>query len=337
MFSLDQYAALRERAGIVDRTARGQIGLTGRDRASFLHGLLTNDILALEPGTGCYAAHLTAQGRMISDMRVLELGDRILLDVPAPMTELLLQRLDQFLISEKVEVTNLTKLVAGLGVHGPSAADVVSAATGGALRPEELAAFTEYQNRVIEFDADSLVVVRDEELGVPGFNLNIERAKAERLTNAVRAAGAVDVDSETAEVLRVEAGRPLFGADMDETVIPLEAGIEKRAISFTKGCYVGQEIIIRILHRGHGRVARRLVGLIVRADEAPSAGDAIARGEKPVGHVTSAVRSPSIGGPIALGYVHRDFTAAGSEVTILHGSSTLPAVVSDLPFVMPRR
>jgi folate-binding protein YgfZ len=132
------------------------------------------------------------------------------------------------------------------------------------------------------------------------------------------------------EVVRVESGRPLFGRDMDEHTIPLEAGIEDRAISFTKGCYVGQEVIVRVLHRGGGRVARRLVGLTLDR-EAPSGAPLLAD-TREMGRLTSVVRSPAIGGPIALGYVGRDFTEPGTRVEIGDGGS---AIVTTLPFVQP--
>ena len=145
----------------------------------------------------------------------------------------------------------------------------------------------------------------------------------------LRGHGAIEVDAAAIETTRIEAGRPRFGVDMTEDTIPLEAGIEDRAISRTKGCYVGQEIIIRVLDRGHGRVARRLVGLKLAAPVLPSRGDAIRAGDREIGHVTSAAHSPMLETPIALGYVHRDFTEPGTAV-IIGGQ---PATVVDTPFV----
>src|SRR5262249_51979315 len=142
--------------------------------------------------------------------------------------------------------------------------------------------------------------------------------------------GGIQVDDEVVEMCRVEGGRPLFGLDMNEDTIPLEAGIEDRAISLTKGCYVGQEVIIRVLHRGHGRVARRLVGIAVEpGSPVPSPRDRIATSDRDIGVVTSAVQSLALGGPIALGYVHRDFVQPGTTVVV--GSQ--PGKVEALPFV----
>ena len=141
--------------------------------------------------------------------------------------------------------------------------------------------------------------------------------------------GAVEIDPQTAEALRIEAGVPLFHRDMDEETIPLEAGIEGRAISFTKGCYVGQEVVIRVLHRGHGRVARKLVGIAITGPQAPPAGARIRSGDREIGEVTSSAVSPALQHPIALGYVHRDFVEPGTTITV----DGMDGTVSALPFV----
>jgi folate-binding protein YgfZ len=165
--------------------------------------------------------------------------------------------------------------------------------------------------------------------GEPGFDLFVERAQDDAVFARLRAAGAVVLDAATADAIRIEAGIPAFHRDMDEETIPLEAGIEGRAISLTKGCYVGQEVIIRVLHRGHGRVARKLVGLQFGGEVVPAAGAVVRSGDREIGRVTSATISPALGRPIALGYVQRDFVEPGTAVTV----DTVPAVVSALPFI----
>jgi folate-binding protein YgfZ len=320
------YAALRSGAGIIDRSRLGRIILTGADRRSYLQGLLTNDIAALTAGSGCYAALLTAQGRMIADMRVLELGDAVLLDVSPHVTETVRAHLERFIFSEDVEVRDVTRERAEIGVYGPGAAAIVSRVTDAGLDRLPLFAST----RAL-FDGSPVLVVRSDEAGIGGYDLITDRAAADALTRALMAAGAVPVDDEAAEAVRIEAGRPRFGQDMNEDTIPLEAGIEDRAISRTKGCYVGQEVIIRVLDRGHGRVARRLVGLSLPSGaEVPAPGAPIASGAREIGRVTSAVLSPALGRPIALGYVHRDFVSPGTEVT----TGTTPAVVTAIPFAV---
>jgi folate-binding protein YgfZ len=324
MFSLDQYQAARTSAVVIDRSARGKIVLTGGDRISFLHALFTNDIAQLKKGTGVYSAYLTPQGRMISDMRVVETGEALLLDVEESVAASLAERLDKLIFAEDAQVKNATNDFALFGVHGPTAAEVIESATG--VHVSSLA--NQYDN----LRQAELTIVRDDALGVSGFDMYIDRDRAAALRAKLLAAGAMAADDATAEVLRVEAGRPKFGADMDTETIPLEAGIEDRAISLTKGCYVGQEVIVRVLHRGHGRVARRLVGLVLADGSSPAKGDAVLSGDKQVGQVTSAVDSPMMGAPIALAYVQRDHTSVGMELIVKSSQGSTPARVHSLPF-----
>ena len=320
MFSFDQYDAARKSAIVLDRSSQGKLGFAGSDRASFLHGLLTNDIAGIRKGHGVYAAYLTAQGRMISDMRVIETGDRMLLDVEGRLGGALAARFDKLIFSEDVQVYDLSADLAEFGVHGPAAALVLERATG--LLAARLV--SQYEN----LTSQGVIIVRDDSLGLSGFDCYVERAHADELRAKLVAAGAKPSSEATAEVLRIEAGRPRFGVDMDTETIPLEAGIEDRAISLTKGCYVGQEVIVRVLHRGHGRVARRLVGIVLPAGSPPSAGDPILAANQQVGAVTSGAASPLMGTPIALGYVQRDHANPGSEVLV--GNQT--ARVHRLPF-----
>ena len=338
MISHDQYDALREGAGLLDRCSRGRLLLTGADRRSYLQGLLTNDIEALSAGRGCYAALLTAQGRMVSDMRVSELGDRVLIDLPEATAAGVRQRLADFIFSEDVEVRDASADLAHLGLYGPKAAANLESVLAPASR-EGLEALPLDANAELRFGDTPAVVVKSDDYGVPGFEIFVIVSDVARVADAIRAVGAKDVTGDAVEVTRVEAGRPAFGADMDEHTIPLEAGIETRAISFTKGCYVGQEVIIRVLHRGHGRVARRLTGLLGTAGDGPLArGMRIEAGNKAIGSITSAVMSPRLGRPIALGYVHRDSAEPG---TMLHaieeaaGSTPHPLTVVTTPFIPP--
>lgn len=319
---------MRAGAGLVDRSRAGVLRLSGSNRRDYLHNLLTNDIASLQPGSGSYAALLTPQGRMISDMRVFELGDRILIDLPRDAAETVRAHLDRFIFSEDVQVEDATAVLTEVGVYGPAAASVVENVMTPA-RP--LAGLPLFGNVQATFDGHDVLVIRSDEPGVAGFDIVVDAGRAESLRDRLRGAGAVDVDPAAAESVRIEAGRPLFGVDMDGDTIPLEAGIEDRAISRTKGCYVGQEVIVRVLDRGHGRVAKRLSGLTLARDAAPPRpGTAISSGAREIGRVTSSGRSPSLHRPIALAYLHRDFTAPGTEVTLADGST---ARVSGLPFV----
>jgi folate-binding protein YgfZ len=275
MFSLDGYKTALANGGVVRRVDRGVLAIAGADRAGWLQGLLTNDILSLQEGEHRYAAYLTPQGRMISDMNVFERGGRILLDVPAPRAASLRDRFDGLIFAEDVRVTDES---ATLWVWTAIRPDRLDDIVGETL-PAELTALTP-----VEFD--------------------------------------------TFEVIRIERGVPRFLADMDEDTIPLEAGIEDRAISFTKGCYVGQEVIVRVTTRGGGRVAKKLVGWIAdaSAEIVPLPGAKIAAG-KDIGRVTSAAFSPSINRVVGLGYVHRDFLASGTEVTVVWNDTRIKAEI----------
>ena len=316
------YEAARHGAGLIARTDLGRVVVSGADRASYLQGLLTNDIVALTAGRGCYAAYLTAQGRMIADLHVYELGDVILLTLHRDVKDAVLAKLDQFIFSEDVQLGDVTDSFDQIAVVGPDAARIVGPILG--VDADVLRPLPEHGN----LRAGSTIVSRADDTGEPGFDIYTESAATDDLQTRLLSAGGVDIDPSTADALRIEGGVPLFHRDMDEETIPLEAGIESRAISFTKGCYVGQEVVIRVLHRGHGRVARKLVGLTISGDRVPAAKTPIRADDREVGEITSAAWSPGLRRPIALGYVHRDFTAPGTKVSV----SGADAEVSALPF-----
>ncbi|OFW30215.1 MAG: hypothetical protein A3G76_14455 [Acidobacteria bacterium RIFCSPLOWO2_12_FULL_65_11] len=324
----DAYAAARHRAAFIDRSGRGRMVVSGKDRASYLQGLLTNDIAALKAGEGCYAAYLTPQGRMLADLLVYELGDVILLTLNGDVKDTVLARLDQFIFAEDVQLGDVTGSFAQVAVVGPRSAAAVASAIDG-VSPDVLSALGEHGNLRALFGGQPAIVARVTDTGEPGFDVFLDRSQVEAFTSRLGGAGVAALDFVTADAIRIEAGVPLFHRDMDEDTIPLEAGIESRAISLTKGCYVGQEVIIRVLHRGHGRVARKLVGLTLDGDQAPPSGAVVRSGDREIGHVTSSTLSPALGRPIALAYVHRDFVEPGTAV-VVDGAS---ALVTKLPFV----
>jgi len=325
--SIQGYDAARQRAGLVDRAEYSYIVVSGKDRASYLQGLLTNDVAALSRGHGCYAAYLTAQGRMIADLWVYELGDVMLLRMLRDVKSTVLARLDQFIFSEDVQLGDVTDTFMGLGIVGPQAAALLSNVLE--VSEHTLNELPNDGNMRASFASQSVIVLRTADLGEAGFDVLIEAIAFESLRAAVHRAGAIEIDAPTAETLRVEGGVPKFHQDMDEETIPLEAGIESKAISLTKGCYVGQEVIIRVLHRGHGRVARKLVGLMKAGDVILKRGASVQTEGRDIGEVTSVAWSPALQRPIALAYVHRDFIAPGTHV-IVEGAD---AEVVALPFV----
>jgi folate-binding protein YgfZ len=305
MFSPEGYRALTQSAGVVKRGDRGVLAVMGADRLSWLQGLVTNDVAALPSGGICDAAYLTPQGRMITDMRVVNEVNRTLLDVPASLADSLQKRLDGLLFSEDAQIVDVSATVAIVDVHGP-------------LAP-----------RMVEQEH----TVRDDAYDLPGFSAFLPAADADAFVRRVCERGALETTLETLDVVRVEAGRPAFLVDMDEHTIPLEAGLERRAISFTKGCYVGQEVIVRVTHRGGGRVAKKLVGLRLAHGELPKPGDPITNGGREIGRLTSVVRSPTLQAGIALGYVHRDFVEPGTAVEIPGRAGDISAEIAALPLV----
>ena len=281
MFSLDGYRALRTNGGVVRRTDRAVLAITGADRSTWLQGLVTNDVAALAPGESRYAAYLTPQGRMITDMVVVARADRLLLNVPDPLASSLRDRLDGLIFAEDAQVLDESasfEVWTAIGPGDPSGDEITDVVVGA---------------------------------GEPhGFAYP-------------------EINFDTFEVVRIERGIPRFLVDMTDDTIPLEAGIEDRAISFTKGCYVGQEVIVRITHRGGGRVARKLVRWKADPSAAvvPLPGARIFSNEKDIGRVTSAAYSPSQQAVVGLGYVHRDFVTPGTEVTVVWNDSRSKAVI----------
>jgi len=350
----NDYRHIREEAAIGAIAPRQQIAVGGPDRATYLQGLLTNDIPALSPGTGCYSAWLTPQGRMLTDMHVLESDGMILLDVPAETAEATRDRLEQFIFTENVQVQLLAGSLTGVWIHGPKAAAVVGRvlldAPGQGLSdppghgPSQKTGpttWSDYQHARLQFRDQPVSVARIDQLGVPGFCVYLDPARERELMAALVDAGAREVSAASIEMARIEAGYPVFGVDMTDDTIPLEAGIEDRAISMSKGCYVGQEVIIRVLHRGHGRVARKLVSLridsvvpprgarLFAADRDVGVADRdVGVADRDVGFVTSAAESPRLG-PIAMAYVHRDFVAPGTAIEVAVDTGRVPATVTE--------
>jgi folate-binding protein YgfZ len=289
------------RTFVVDRSERGKLALTGAEAKDFLHGQVTNDILGLNPGHGCYAAFLTHKGKMLGDLRVFDLGDELLLDCERVALQELFNMINRYKLGRDVELHKRTIQMGLLSVIGPDAPQ---------LAPER-----EHDNARVTLGGATVVAVRTD-VGVDLFFAAEDR-------DAVRAALAFpDGDEAEAEVVRVEHGRPRYGVDLDDTVIPQEAGLNERAVSFTKGCYVGQETVARLYYRG--KPNRRLLGL--RLSEPVEPGTELTLGEKVVGKVGSVVVSPAHG-PIALALVRRE--ANPGDRVALKGST---ALIVDVPF-----
>jgi folate-binding protein YgfZ len=321
---LAEHRAVMGATGLLDRSMVGKVVVTGRDRATFLQGMLSNDIKALQPGQGCPAAFLDAHGKVVSLLAVYVLEDRILLELPAGSTDKFLQTIDKFLISEKAYFEASDDASVVLSVQGPGAEKTLAGLTGASLAAEP------YSHQEVSIAGEPARIVRRSHAVTPGFDCWTAAAHGPAVWKALRAAGGVPVGAEAADVLRVEAGIPAFGADVDENLILPETRLDE-LVSYTKGCYIGQETVARVKYRGH--VNRGLSGLVVDGEQVPAPGDVVVAEDKEVGRVTSAVRSVALGKPIALGYVRREHFEPGSAVAVRVRDQLVPARVVELPFV----
>jgi folate-binding protein YgfZ len=308
------YRALVEGCGLVDRSERGKLALTGPEAKAFLQGQVTNDIERLEPGHGCYAAFLTHKGKMLGDMRVLDLGDELLLDTERVALQGLFNMIRRYKLGSDFELHKRTLEMGLLSLIGPDARRIADAGRLGRA---------EHDNARAEIDGRRVLLVATD----AGVDVFCDAADTAAVAAALEAAGAVRASEEAAEIVRVERGRPRYGIELDEGVIPQEAGLNERAVSFTKGCYVGQETVARLFYRG--KPNRHLRGL--RLSDPATTGDALRLGEKEVGRVATAVVSP-VHGPIALAIMRREATPGD---TVAVGESGLTAEVVELPFRRP--
>ncbi|HET8639976.1 MAG TPA: glycine cleavage T C-terminal barrel domain-containing protein [Solirubrobacterales bacterium] len=304
-----QYRQLREECGLLERGERGRLLVKGADAAEFLQGQLTNEIEALEPGQGCYAALLDRKGHLQADMRVLRLAaDELWIDTEPEGLETTRRHLQMYKIGREVEVEDAGEM-AILSLLGPRSAEVAAVPA-----PAELS--------FVEAKVAGVGCIAAGTNG--GIDLIADAAEADRLREALLEAGAAPVGLEAVEILRVEAGVPRFGAEMSSETMPAEAGIVERAVSFTKGCYIGQEPVARLHYKG--RPNRHLRGLALSAPA--ESGAPLRLGEREVGRIGTACVSP-VHGPIALAVVRRE-AEQGAELSV--GVDGVTAQVADLPF-----
>ncbi len=320
--------AVRSAAGLFDLSFRGRLALVGPDRASFLHNLLSNDVASLRPGEGRYAALLTDQSKVVTDLDVLALEDAMVLDLDARLLEGARAHLDRYLIADEVEIEDRREAETTLGIHGRTAPEVLSALAEGDLPATPLA------HRAATIAGIATRIVRKSWTGEPGFDLHVARTDGAALWRRIRddgaARGLVPAGMFAFNVLRVEAGVPWAGVDFDATTLVLEAALEG-AISFTKGCYLGQETVERVSARGH--VNRRRVGLRVDGNRVPRAGARVTAGGKEVGRVTSAVWSPTLQAVVGFAIVKREAIAPETRVEVEVANAGVGATVVEPTFV----
>jgi glycine cleavage system T protein (aminomethyltransferase) len=320
-----EHLAVRERAGAADLSARGLVRVTGPDRAKYLHSILTNDLLALAPGQGCYAALLDVKGHLQADMRLFALDDALLIDLDPAATAATVQALRRYIVIYKVKLEEISATVIHLAMWGPKCGDWLTALFGQTLPP-----LPDYHHVTWPWRGAPIQVIRLSETGEEGVHLLVPASTAIPFWNTLlesgRPIGAVPVGARAIESLRIEAGLPRFGAELDATHFPAEAGIEQ-AVSYTKGCYLGQETTMRI--KTQGSVNRRLVGLLLDVPRLPDIGSPLFAEHQKVGVITSVLDSPTLKRKIAMGYAQKGFFEPGTVLTLDDQSR---ATVTPLPF-----
>lgn len=305
---MSEYGAVREGgAGLIDLSSRGRIRVSGSEATMFLNGLITNDVKSLAENRWMPAAFPTVQGRLIGAVRIVRGKDSFLIDTDAESREAVLKTISRFTLAGDFHVSDVTAETALLSIQGKRAAEVVE-------KVFETPVSDLPRNGAIELP---VTIIRATHTAEDGFDVVIDSDRAAQIRDALINAGAQPVSDDTFEVLRIEAGIARYGRDMDETNIVTETNLDD-AVSYTKGCYVGQEIIVRIKHRGH--VAKKLTGLRFETDRPIKSGTSI----------KSTAFSPTLGSTIGLGYVRYEQLAPGTEVTVDEG---IAATVTELPFV----
>jgi len=326
--SSTEYSAVRDGgAGVIDLSSRGRLLISGSEAVLFLNGLITNDMKTLEVNSWMPAVFPNVQGRLLAAVRIIHRVDGFLIDTESASLETVTKLLQRFTLAGDFRLNDLTSGTAMLSVQGRNAADVMRQALG-----ETSAMVARGQAATAQLDNGSdVTVIRATHTGEDGFDLFLDVNEAPTLLESLTASGAQLFGSEVAETLRIEAGIPRFGIDMDETRVVTETNLDD-AVSFTKGCYIGQEIIARIKYRGH--VARKQTGVLLEQDVALESGAKILSDDaKEIGSITSATISPRLKQTIALAYVKYDYLAPGTKVKVVSGGEQFPATVNKLPFI----
>ena len=338
-----EHAALVRTAGVVDLSFRSRVCLVGADRERFLNGQVTNNVKTLKTAEGCYAALITAKGRMQSDLNIYRLESELLLDFEPGLTSTVIERFEKYIIADDVQAVDVRAHYGLLSVQGPRAEDVIREFEPGLELPAHPLSFRQLAGSPLgevyvarHARAPVSLPLTADARPLTGFDLfvpvaNLEQA-AQRLLAAAKAINGRACGWTALETARIEAGIPRFGVDMDESNLAPEAGIEDRAISYSKGCYIGQEVIARI--RTYWQVTRTLTGLRLAdgLSPLPAKGDELSKDGKMAGYVTSALASPAFKANIALAYVRREVNQPGAELTLRTAAGESRVRLVPLPF-----
>ena len=322
-----EYRAVRNTAGLFDLSHRAMLQFTGADRVSFLQGMLSNDVRVLKMFDGQQATILTQQGKVIADLRVLCAMNSLYLDFWEPLKEKILAHLNRYLVADEVEINDPNNEWKMLSLQGPNARNMLGEVFANAELPTQA-----NQHAMVQFNNAPICVVCADHSGAGGFDLIIQNGQLQAIGERLGQLGGAWVGTRAQNILRIEAGKPRYGVDFNEDNLLLEVGLDN-SYSYTKGCYLGQEVVERIRSRGH--VNRKLCGLLLDGKLPADAGNAIVAGDNEVGKITSSVVSLALNRPIALGYIHKDFCAPGTTLCLRREGSSITATVAALPFIAP--
>lgn len=330
----EEYRAVRSAVGLIDVSHRATFRVGGPERVDFLHRILSNDVKTLEVGRGCQAVLLTAKGKLIGAMTVLASSEAMWIETEPAARQSLFDKLEMYKLLQKVELEDVTQAVAKVLVQGPRSTEFLCATLG-----QSLALAEDLQHQEHQVEGATVRVIRAHETGEVGYKLIAPASEASHLWELLSRSGAdlglKAVGFRAFNLLRVEAGIPWYGVDMDDTTFPQEVRMD-HALDWDKGCYIGYEPVARIKFRGH--VNKKLVGLKLSASQTTppqswlSPGSKILESDQPIGHITSWVYSPRLNASIALGRVRREFIEPGTEVRVETASGATAATVAELPF-----
>ena len=325
---LEEYQAVRSGVAILDMCHYTALHLTGPDRVSYLQGMVSNDVKGLTPGTGLYAAVLDVNGKILADLRVLCTEASFMLLLWEPLKQKVITHLNRYLVADDVEIRDDDGRCGMISLQGPKARSLLGAVALANELPSQM-----HSHRLLRIGEREIRVIRSTHTGEEGFDLLMKIQDLAPVAKEIEKAGVAFslrwAGLHAQEVLRVEAGLPRYGVDMDEDTLFLETGLD-HAVSFHKGCYLGQEVVERIRSRGH--VNRKLVGIVLEGENAACHGDKISSEGKEIGKVTSSVVSPALKRPIALGYVHHDYLQPGTRISIERNGELLAVAIAPLPF-----
>ena len=324
-----EYVAVRTGVGLVDTSFRGIIELTGSDRLRWLNGQITNEVKSLKPGEGKLAAVLNVKGHILADLAAYGLPNSTWIDLSRDRAPIVRDTFDRYIVADDVVAENASDRYAHLMVVGRQARQFMAEAAGGGVT--DLPAWHHVEARLAKLPARIIVTGW---LGLPGYDVIVPADAADRvweaLLNLGSARGLRPVGMAALDLLRVEAGWRWFGVDFDDRNLLMES-LTADHVSFTKGCYIGQEVVIRVEHQGH--LNKKLTGLLVTGEIVPSVQADILSGERKVGTVTSAIFSPALKRVIALGYVRRECWDPGTKLRLVSGGQSLEAEVASLPLL----